>query len=369
MSTRVKRQRSVDQEVVDVCDADTLFSAHEIHSSLNTMLFCHPSMQPLADEIARQHPAKVQLGKVAWARFPDGSPNLAIDPEDARLITHEHVRTMFLGNFTDARSVFDQIAIIYALARSRCRGFKVLVPYFSTGTMDRVDTPGQVATSATLARILSATPACATGPTTVVVYDIHALQEQFYFSDQVQVELKSAVYLLRQQLFTKLPKSELSTISIAFPDDGAAKRFKTKFPELPIIVCSKVRVGDERRVTVTEGEAAGRHCVIVDDLVQSGGTLLECAICLKALGAARVSCFVTHAIFPGDAWKKFMHTEGGANIIDKIWITDTVPQIAEAVAKVEPFEVLSIAPLVGHLLTGDGVLTGDGDGKGSAPEQ
>ena len=180
----------------------------------------------------------------------------------------------------------------------------------------------------------------------------------------VQVELKSAVYLLRQQLFTKLPKQELDTISIAFPDDGAAKRFKTKFPELPIIVCSKVRVGDERRVTVSEGEASGRHCVIVDDLVQSGGTLLECAKCLKALGATRVSCFVTHAIFPNENWKKFMHTEGGANIIDKVWITDTVPQIAEAVANIEPFEVLSIAPLVGHLLTGEGVLTG-----GAAPEQ
>ena len=81
-----------------------------------------------------------------------------------------------------------------------------------------------------------------------------------------------------------------------------------------MIVCSKVRVGDVRTVTVTEGTASGRHCVIVDDLVQSGGTLLECAKCLKDLGscsaathpadccllagATKVSCFVTHGIVP-----------------------------------------------------------------------
>lgn len=311
-------------------------------------------MQHIADEIARLHPNKVQLGKLSWERFPDGSPNLVIDSEDGRLITHENVRTMFLGNFSDSNSAFEQIAIIYALARGRCRGFKVLCPYFSTGTMDRVATPGQVATAMTMARVLSAIPPCATGPATVVVYDIHALQEQFYFSDQVQVELKSAVYLLRQQLF-QMPQDEFETLSITFPDDGAAKRFKTKFPELPVIVCSKVRVGDVRTVTVTEGTASGRHCVIVDDLVQSGGTLLECAKCLKDLGATKVSCFVTHAVFPNNAWKKFEHIEGGENVIDKLWITDTVPAIAERVRGIAPFEVLSIAPLVGHLLTGDGI--------------
>merc|ERR1712086_457557 len=171
--SRAKRSRATDQEVVDVCASDALFSAHEIHSSLNTMLFCHPSMQRIAAEIVRLHPNKVQLGKLSWARFPDGSPNLEIDSEN--------IRTMFLGNFSDSNSAFEQIAIIYALARGRCRGFKVLCPYFSTGTMDRVDKPGQVATAMTMARILSAIPPCATGPATVVVYDIHALQEQFYF--------------------------------------------------------------------------------------------------------------------------------------------------------------------------------------------
>ena len=103
---------------------------------------------------------------------------------------------------------------------------------------------------------------------------------------------------------------------------------------------------------VKDGDANGRHCIIVDDLVQSGGTLLECAKGLKEQGATRVSCFVTHGVFPNDSWKKFVDTNG---LVDTFWLTDTIPETSEAVKGIAPFEILSIAPLVGHLLTGDAV--------------
>ena len=77
------------------------------------------------------------------------------------------------------------------------RNFRVVCPWFSTGTMERVETLGQIATAKTLASLLSATPHCLTGPPVVTIYDIHALQEQFYFSDNVLVQLKSAVFLLK----------------------------------------------------------------------------------------------------------------------------------------------------------------------------
>ena len=66
--------------------------------------------------------------------------------------------------------------------------------------MERVETLGQIATAKTLAKMLDNTPHCATGPTTITIYDIHALQEQFYFNDNVLVELKTAVFLLKQKL-------------------------------------------------------------------------------------------------------------------------------------------------------------------------
>merc|ERR1711924_176594 len=94
--------------------------------------------------------------------------------------------------------------------------------------------------------------------------------------------------------------------------------------------------------------AKGRHCVIIDDLVQSGSTLLECARPLKEMGATKVSCFVTHGVFPNDAWKKFI----GNELIHKFWVTDSIPSTAETIRGKDPFEVLSLAPCIVNYLNG-----------------
>mmetsp|Transcript_103909 Transcript_103909/g.189266 ORF Transcript_103909/g.189266 Transcript_103909/m.189266 type:complete len:238 (-) Transcript_103909:41-754(-) len=226
------------------------------------------------------------------------------------------------------------------------RNMHVILPWFSTGTMERVETPGQVATAASLARMISACPPGPTGPPTVVVYDIHALQEEFYFTGKALVQLKTAVWLLREKLEQLRRETPGEEIAIAFPDDGAHKRFKDKFEGFPLIICNKVRDGDARRVLIKEGEPVGKHCVIVDDLVQSGGTLLECAKPLKDQGATKVSCFVTHGVFPKETFKKFI----GHELIHKFWITDSIPTTAALVEGQEPFQVLSLAPVIAEYL-------------------
>ena len=95
-------------------------------------------------------------------------------------------------------------------------------------------------------------------------------------------------------------------------------------------------------VTVHEGDPRGRHCLIIDDLVRSGGTLRQCAKALRAKGAASVSCFVAHACFPNEAaWKAFLPaTEGGKGSgeeeergdrtgehMDKFYCTNSVPLV------------------------------------------
>ena len=96
-------------------------------------------------------------------------------------------------------------------------------------------------------------------------------------------------------------------------------------------------------VQVKDGNIKNRHCIIVDDLVHSGGTLLSCAAALKAGGAKAVSLYVTHAILEQDAWKKFEKAEPG---IRHFWVTDTNPSMAKKLRGVKPFVVLSIAPLL-----------------------
>ena len=312
-------------------------------------LFYHPSFAELAKGIAA-HPASqgmIQLSEITWKSFADGFPNLRVqDPS----VLEKSKSVSILINFAEPALIFEQLAVVYVLPRMGAPNFRVILPYFSVGTMERVDSFGEVATAMTMARLLSATPLCATGPSTVSVYDIHALQEQFYFGDAVHAQLKTALGLLIRRI-DQMPDKE--TVTIVFPDDGAAKRFKSALSGYPHVICLKVRgEGDARNVVVKEGESKGRHCIIVDDLVQSGGTLAESAKTVLAAGASKVSCFVTHGVFPNGTWEKFVNGPH-KGIFHRFWITDSVPHSAAAVSAHPPFEVLSLAPLIASLVTGE----------------
>ncbi|KAJ6352499.1 hypothetical protein OIU76_001685 [Salix suchowensis] len=208
---------------------------------------------------------------------------------------------------------------------------------------------GDVATAFTMARILSNIPISRGGPTSLVIYDIHALQERFYFGDQVLPLFVTGIPLLKQRLL-QLPESD--KIAVAFPDDGAWKRFHKLLDHFPMVVCVKVREGDDRIVRIKEGNPAGCHVVIVDDLVQSGGTLIECQKVLAAHGAAKVSAYVTHGVFPKRSWERFAHkNEGGMeNAFAYFWITDSCPHTVKAISNKRPFEVLSLAGSIADAL-------------------
>lgn len=136
----------------------------------------------------------------------------------------------------------------------------------------------------------------------------------------------------------------LEKLTIAFPDEGATKRFGSFFQEYPVITCTKVRSGNQRQVVLKDGIAQDRHIVIVDDLVQTGGTLLECKDTLIHYGALSVSAYVTHAVFPCRSWEKFIPKEGEKNF-SHFFIMNTIPS-AQQLVNIPPFHVISIAPCI-----------------------
>lgn len=301
------------------------------------ILFYCKEAAPLARKVAALSD-KVQLGEVNWKNFADGFPNLFV--KDATRIRNRHVA--FLASFHNMSTIFEQISVIYQLPRMFVGSFTLVLPYFPTGTAERVEAEGDVATAFTLARILSNIPLSRGGPTSIVIFDIHALQERFYFGDTVLPLFESGIPLLRERL-QSLPDAD--NITIAYPDEGAWKRFKYQFNDYPEVICTKVRDGDKRIVRLKEGEPRGRHVVIVDDLVQSGSTLIECQKLLSSQGAAHVSAYVTHGVFPDGTWKRFT-TEGrdaGTPGFRYFWISDSCANTAAALANVAPFEVLSLA--------------------------
>jgi ribose-phosphate pyrophosphokinase len=294
------------------------------------VLLASSQMLGLAREICRRE-ARIELGDIAWKRFPDTFPNSFI--HDVTSLQDAHVS--FLACFDTPDTIFEQVSLMYTLAALRPRSLRFLLPYFPTGTMERVDHEGQVATASTLAQMISAVALAGPGPVPLYIWDIHALPIRHYFGPNISPKFKTGTKLLKEQLVGR-------DISIAFPDEGAYKRFKTMFedgagkPLFPFIICRKTRDGERRTVTVSEGVAAGRDVVIIDDLIHSGGTTLECLHALKAAGARDVSAYATHGVLEGGAWKKFL--DAG---FTRVWITDSCPTAAEVDGK-GPFEVLSL---------------------------
>ncbi|CAO2166233.1 unnamed protein product [Urochloa humidicola] len=303
----------------------------------NVLLFYCEEMRELAQQVVARND-DIELRSISWRTFADGFPNLFIS--NAHSIRGRHVA--FLASFSSPSVIFEQLSIIYALPKLFISSFTLILPFFPTGTSERMEDEGDVATAFTLARILSNIPISRGGPSSLVIFDIHALQERFYFGDSVLPCFESGIPLLKSRL-QELPDSH--NITIAFPDDGAWKRFYKQLQHFPMVVCNKVREGDQRIVRIKEGDPRGRHVVIVDDLVQSGGTLIECQKVLAAHGATKVSAYVTHGIFPNNSWEKFQpdNGEGPEHGLSHFWLTDSCPLTVKAVKDRRPFEILSLA--------------------------
>jgi len=300
------------------------------------IIFHSPETVTIADGIVSAFPKFFRKGDISWKKFEDGFPNLFI--KNVESIRGRDV--VFICSFLNHVELLSQLSILYTLPRYLVRSLMVVLAYFPTGTMERVDEEGQIATAMSFARLLSSIPLTVTGPSKLLIYDIHALQERFYFSDNVIPLLVSAV----PEFLHALEVNHIAEkIVIAFPDDGAAKRFGSKFVKFPLVTCLKIREGNKRIVKIKEGSEhlAGAHVFIVDDLVKTGGTLIECKNALLVHGAQKVSAYVTHAVFPQDSWTKFC--QDAPDQFSVFYVTDSCPEVANVLKDKKPFKVLPIS--------------------------
>ena len=108
-----------------------------------------------------------------------------------------------------------------------------------------------------------------------------------------------------------------------------------------IVTCGKTRDGDKRVVNIQDGDCKGKNIVIVDDLVQTGGTLYECGVALKNAGCLSVNAYVTHAVFPKESWKRFLKN-GDRGVFDKFFLTNSIPTVTDVLPRDDVFEVLDL---------------------------
>lgn len=298
------------------------------------IVFSPPSMKSLADSIVSKS-MNYRSGAVHWNYFPDGLPNIKFE----HMKYLENRKAIFILDLQNKHLLMEQVSMMMVLSDQFIESLDVIIPYFAPGTMERVEEEGTLATAETTSRLISSClPGTKKGRVTMRIFDLHTLHNRFYFpKDKVAVKMESAVGLLKK----KIP----NTITIVFPDDGAHKRFRTQFDGYKIVVCSKVRgEGDKRIVTIKDtyniqnGDTSYlNNMIIIDDLVQTGGTLEECRKALVGMGANKISCYVTHAVFPKLAYKRFIGSG-----FHEFFITNTIPEVSNRLENVAPFKVIHI---------------------------
>lgn len=222
------------------------------------------------------------LGDATWDYFAGGCPNFRIQ-EYA-----DKYNIVFLYDASAAIEI--QNYMVRELART-CRGsMRILIPYMPQATMERIDVPGTVATAKFfLDALCSGLPPVADGRIVVEVVDIHCTGEAFY--------VPSNVRFVPSTILRKMIRTDAKIV--AFPDDGAFKRFGHEFRGFTQVICSKMRDGPLRKIDIKNvvGPLSinGNEVTLVDDLTRTGGTLMETAKELKKRGVSRIHVVFVHA--------------------------------------------------------------------------
>lgn len=307
---------------------------------MSIVLFNSPRMKEMADHIERSNPSLFHRGHIVWERYQEGFPNtVVLNPESV-----EYEDVAFLACFNTMGAILEQLwAVASMIRRHKVNSMHIFLPCFPTGTKDRWEEVGEVVTAYELAQTLKLLPATRSGPIDLSIFDIHALQEESYFPSNIRVDRRSAMPLFRDHHLRGVPN-----VAVAFPDEGAYKRFHRYFDGFVQIVCEKRREpgSDEKVVTIKEGDPRGRHVFILDDLGLSGKTAIRAKQALMNAGATEVGLFVTHGMFPGKGLER-VESAG----FSQIWMTDSWPDTVQKVSGRKPWHILPLDLRISEILT------------------
>jgi ribose-phosphate pyrophosphokinase len=225
---------------------------------------------------------------------------------------------------------------IDAFKRASAASVTVLIPYFSYAKGDKKDEPRVSIRARVCADALEAA-----GADRIVAVDLHSPQLQGFF--RIPVDDLQA----RPTLCDAILADGIGSLVVVAPDDGFVKR-ATMFADrlgAPLAIGHKRRRAHDERAELVEliGQVEGRSCLVVDDFIISGGTLVEVAGALMARGATRVVAAVTHGVFSGEAAERLDRSP-----IDRLYVTDTVEN--HPVALPVNTRVVSMAPLLAEAI-------------------
>jgi len=292
------------------------------------MLFSGTANEELAQEVSNY--LEQPLSKAKITKFSDNEINVKID---------ESVRgkDVFILQPTSAPvnfNLMELLIMVDALKRSSARSITAVVPYYGYARQDRKAEP-RVPISAKLVANLMETA----GITRVVTVDLHASQIQGFFDIPVD-NLYGAV------LFNDYVKAKnLKNPVVASPDIGgvARARYFAKTMGLDMVIVDKRREkANESEVMNIIGDVEGKDVIMIDDMVDTAGTMVKAASALKAKGATSVMACCTHGVLSGPAFERIENGE-----LDELVITNTIPIKDNRCSKIK---VLSTAKMLGEVV-------------------
>lgn len=248
------------------------------------------------------------LGKVEINEFSDGEFQPSFEE------TVRGGRVFLVGStMQPTDNLMELLLMCDAAKRASAKHITVVMPYFGWARQDRKDKPRVPIGAKMVAKMLTAA-----GATRIMTMDLHADQIQGFFEVPVDHVFASSIFVdhIRQQ--------KLEDLTIASPDMGGSKRANNyaKWLESEVVICYKQRkkanVIDKMTVI---GEVEGRNVVLIDDMVDTAGTLTKAADMLLAKGAKSVQAYCTHGVLSGKAIERIENSK-----LERLVITDTIPQ-------------------------------------------
>ncbi|MCC7098604.1 MAG: ribose-phosphate pyrophosphokinase [Rubrivivax sp.] len=280
----------------------------------NTVLFTGNANPVLAQEIAKH--LGVELGRAMVGRFSDGEVNVEIRQ-------NVRARDVFVVQPTNSPTnehLMELLLMVDALKRASARRITAVIPYFGYARQDRRPRSTRVPISARVGANLLET--C--GVERVLTMDLHADQIQGFFDIPVDNIYASPV------LLSDLKGRNYSNLVVVSPDVGGVVRARALAKQLGCdlaIIDKRRAAANVSEVMHVIGEVDGRNCVIMDDMIDTAGTLVKAAEVLKERGAQKVYAYCTHPVFSGPALERL-----AASRIDEVVITNTIPLSAAAMA-------------------------------------
>jgi ribose-phosphate pyrophosphokinase len=281
-------------------------------SADRTLYFSTQSYAYLRDEIARLGGG--EIGDVETHPFPDGERYLRIvTPADGRDV-------VLVGGTISYETTIELYDLACGLAKYGARRFSIVIPYFGYSTMERAGKRGEIVTAKNRARLLSSIPATP-AQSRILLFDLHAEGIPHYFEGVTR-----PVHVYGKTFVTEVARRiGGDDFVLACTDAGRAKWVESLANDMqvPASFVFKRRIDGERTVvTAVSAQVDGKCVVIYDDMIRTGGSLLNAAEAYRAAGATRIAAIATHGLFPGDALERLR----ASGLFETIECTDSHPR-------------------------------------------